>query len=144
MNTQRLIVASLLFALTQACASSNQMHRTALDVSNEPEVLRSATARNAVTFVDLTKSSASNLFDALRQLRPEFMGASTRTTAVTAVHELSVFENDRYLGSLSMLSMIPLEVVVEVRRLSPVEAKSVFGSSCPCDAGVIHVRTRKP
>ena len=144
MNTQRLIAASLLFALTQACASSTQMQRTALDVSKEPEVFQSATAKNAVSAADLTKTSASNLFDALRQIRPEFLRASTRTTALSPAREISVFENDRYVGTVSQLSMIPLNVVVELRRLEPVEAKSVFGNSCPCDAGVIHVRTAKP
>jgi hypothetical protein len=145
MNTRHRTVASLLIALTQACASSSsQMQRSALDVSKEPEVVQSATARNAVSGADLTKTSASNLFDALRQIRPEFLRSSTRTSALSPAREISVFENERYLGGINQLSMIPLGVVVELRRLEPVEAKSVFGSNCPCDAGVIHVRTSKP
>ena len=55
---------------------------------------------------------------------------------------VSVYENGRYIGGVDMLSGIPLGILVDVRRIEPVEAMIRFGSTCPCDGGVILVRTR--
>jgi hypothetical protein len=53
-----------------------------------------------------------------------------------------VYVNGRYAGGANVLSLIPLRVLIEIRYLDAVAAKSLFGSYCPCDAGAILVRTR--
>jgi hypothetical protein len=53
----------------------------------------------------------------------------------------SVYLDGRFAGGPEALGRIPLAVVIEIRYLIAMAAKSEFGSYCPCDAGVILVRT---
>ena len=85
---------------------------------------------------------ANTAADAVRQLRPEFL-RSTPTNAFSTTPALpSVYLNGRYAGPLDILSTIPVGPIVEIRYARTAAAKSVFGSYCACDGGVILVRTR--
>jgi len=79
--------------------------------------------------------------DAVRRLRPEFLQPSApRPSAPSTLP--SVYENGHYSGGADQLRDIPLGLVIEIQRLSPVEARIMFGASCPCDGGVISVKTK--
>jgi hypothetical protein len=54
----------------------------------------------------------------------------------------SVYENGLYRGGAERLSDIPISIVIEIERLSSIEAKVLFGASCQCDGGVISVKTK--
>ncbi|MEO5510259.1 MAG: hypothetical protein ABIS27_06475 [Longimicrobiales bacterium] len=142
-RNRRWATAGLLLALAQACVSGGQAPRPTLGAAGDANVVQARTVRNAVSPTDLARTSATNLLDALRQLRPEFLLLSTRTV-VSSVREPAVFENENYIGTVAQLSGIPIGAVVEIRRLEPTAAKIRFGNSCQCEAGVIHVRTAKP
>ena len=88
---------------------------------------------------DLGTVQGHTAADAVRQLRPEFLRAGGRPTSpVTA----SVYVDDRYAGGLEALELIPLRVVTEIRYVGAVAAKSMFGSYCRCNGGIIQVRIR--
>jgi hypothetical protein len=141
---QRLVPAALVFLFTQACMTAARPSRAALDAQGgTTESLYAGTGKSTLSTADLAKTSATNLLDALRQLRPEYLRTTSRAVSRITMNELSVYENDRYAGTTSTLSLIPLTVVLDLRRIEAVEAKSLFGSSCPCDGGVILVRTAR-
>ena len=91
---------------------------------------------------ELRLVSGRTAADAVRQLRPEFLRvAPTRTINGQPVLP-SVYLDGRPAGGLDALGTIPLLPVVEIRYVTAVAAKSVFGSYCDCAGGVIVVRTR--
>ena len=77
--------------------------------------------------------------DAVRQLRPAFLRAGGRPIApVTA----SVYVDNHYAGGLEALELVPLRLVSEIRYMDAMTAKSMLGSYCRCDGGIILVRVR--
>ena len=130
------------FIAAQACASTGS--GGAGDGSASPIRLTSVEPRGSsfrISTAEITQvPEGKSALDIVRRLRPEFLKASDRRygEAVTP----SVYENDKYLGGVEQLEMIPIAPLVEIRRLSAVEAKSVYGSYCKCDGGVIVVRTK--
>lgn len=85
-----------------------------------------------------------NTADAVRKLRPEFLRVHDQRTSVSgSATTPSVYVNGRYAGEASVLELIPLAVVLEIRYVDAIAAKSMFGSYCPCDQGVIFVRTAR-
>lgn len=139
---QFLTVAVL--AGTQACATASQPAELASSVSlqsGEPSQRTGAPGR--IVAGDLSKVQGETALDAIRQLRPEFLHlTSRRVNGAAAPPAPSVYENDKYAGGVDVLNLIPIRVVVEIRRVEPVEAKSLFGASCQCDGGIILVRTQ--
>jgi hypothetical protein len=122
-----------------ACSSANggqTMSQYAMPVhrSAEPNVLLAE---------DIAKVDGRTLDDALRQLRPEILRANAiiRQASMDFVPP-SVYVDDRFLGSTDALRLIPVEGVVEVRLVKPFAARGMFGTDCPCAAGVIAVTTR--
>lgn len=87
---------------------------------------------------------AGTAADAVRRLRPEFLRGPEVTTDLSgAPGSPSVYVNGRYSGDASVLRLIPLRIVTEIRHLDPVAAKSILGSYCDCNGGVILVRTER-
>ena len=91
-----------------------------------------------ITSVELRQVQGWSAMDAVQRLRPEFLRGTQRQPGVAPVPP-TVYESGRYLGSTDELRDIPLRIVKEIRWLSPVEARVLFGSTCPCDGGVIGV-----
>ena len=96
-----------------------------------------------ITALELTSVSGTTA-DAVRKLRPEFLRApDQRTSSGESATTPSVYVNGRYAGEASVLELIQLNVVLEIRYIGALAAKSMFGSYCPCDQGVIFVRTAR-
>jgi hypothetical protein len=96
-----------------------------------------------ITAVELA-SVRGTTADAVRKLRPDFLRVhDQRTTVRESATTPSVYVNGHYAGEASVLELIPLTVVIEIHYVNAVAAKSMFGSYCPCDQGVIFVRTSR-
>jgi len=83
---------------------------------------------NIITSEELQGVSASNLFDAIRALRPQWMSSRSPTTLRPQAEGNIVVYMDRVrYGELEMLRQIPLGDVESVRYYSPSEAEGQFG-----------------
>jgi hypothetical protein len=139
------VLLTVVNAGTAACAYASPSAAPAPVAQQGDAVPRGDNVYSRIAILELLKVQGSTALDAVRQLRPEFLRATSRTGVGTGgAPAVSVYENGRYLGGVETLSDIPLRVLQEVRRVEPVEAKSMFGSSCPCEAGVILIRTSPP
>jgi hypothetical protein len=125
-----------------ACAPAVRNRAESAPASLEVEPPRGGKG-GQITPSDLAKVRGTTAADAVRQLRPEFLRVGgRRMTPSSSPGGPSVYVNGRHAGGTDALDLIPLGVLVEIRYLDAVAAKSLFGSFCPCDAGVILVRTR--
>jgi hypothetical protein len=139
---RRTIPIACVVLLTQACITRGQV--APVDAGNSLQITQSGTSKTGLSAADFAKTNAQTALEAIRMLRPEFLRTSMRAPSIAEPAELSVYENGRYSGPVTVLSLIPVSVLIEVRRIEPMEAKSLFGSNCQCDGGVILVRTMKP
>lgn len=122
-------------ALVSACASTSASPPSLVAPSRErhPDVITTAEVRSA---------NATSTLEMIRTLRPEFLRLSPRTADPLKVYGPAVYENQTYVGDMSWLSRIPLMEVKQVEYVHPAEARVRFGAMCPCDGGVLLVRTR--
>ena len=96
--------------------------------------------RNLLTQDDLQRTSASNLFDAIRMLRPQWLRQSPTIIRQGGEGTLLVYLDGIQFGDPSSLRQISLLVVQEARFLSASEAQGRYGTQ---DLhGVIAVTTR--
>ena len=83
---------------------------------------------NVITSEELQGVSASNLFDAIRTLRPQWLSNRSPTMIRPQAEGKIVVYMDRVrYGELEMLRQFPLGDVVSVRYYSPSEAEGQFG-----------------
>ena len=135
-------IAGALLVLAQACATSQNppLSELQLDDTGAPR----ARSEHNVLRVDGVSVQGITALDVVREHRPEFLRVTNRRSNTrSAPPAPAVYENGRYLGSVDLLSTIPLAALLEIQRLDPVDARNQFGPSCPCDGGVLHVRTRR-
>lgn len=92
---------------------------------------------------ELPQVRGSSAADAIRQLRPNFLQASLRGPARLSAQPPAVYVNGQHVGGIEALEIIGLQTVEEIRHLDPTAAKSMFGSYCPCDGGIILVQMRR-
>src|SRR2546422_9473598 len=96
--------------------------------------------RNLLTQEELQRTSASNLFDAIRILRPQWLRQSPTIIRQGGEGSLLVYLDGVQFGDPSSLRQISLLVVQEARYLSASEAQARYGTQ---DLhGVIAVTTR--
>ena len=138
--------ACVLAMLSAGCASGS-MHTSELSLeraapSNEPA--RYGRPSDVLTAAELSQARALSTADGVRQLRPTFLQA-TRTIAGGSIVAVApaVFMNGAYIGGVDALETVTLGAVDEIRFIRPVQAHDFWGSSCPCNGGVIHVRTKR-
>ena len=97
---------------------------------------------NIITSEELQGVSASNLFDAIRTLRPQWMSSRSPTMLRPQAEGNIVVYMDRVrYGDPEMLRQIPPAVAVSVRYYSPSEAEGEFGAGHL--QGAIQVVTRR-
>jgi len=94
-----------------------------------------SSARNVVTAEELEASAATNLYDAIRRLRPTWL--RSRSGSGSPV----VFVDGIRAGGLNRLEGIYLQAVQEVRYVSPADATLRWGTGYP--NGAIDVITRR-
>jgi hypothetical protein len=103
---------------------------------------RAVPDRNVVGAAELTATGASDLYTALRQVRPEFLQARGVSSIHQATPDLpAVYLDGVEIGGLGELSSISTVEVREVRRLSAQEAAARTGTNTP--GGAILVFTKK-
>jgi hypothetical protein len=91
---------------------------------------------------ELRNAQGVSAADAIRQLRPHFLRANSRNgNAVSAAP--AVYVNGQHVGGVDALDLIAIGMLIEVRHVDAVAAKSMFGSYCPCERGVILVQMRR-
>ena len=123
-------------ALVSGCASTSASPRSLVALSREwhPDV---------ITLAEIRSVNAASTLDMIRTLRPGFLRLSPRTADPLKVYGPAVYENQTYVGDMSWLSGVPLMEVKQVEYVHPAEARVRFGAMCPCDGGVLLVRTRR-
>jgi len=82
------------------------------------------------------------LGDALLRLRPEWLRADPSARGAAGSARALIYIDDVPVDDASALRTTASDAVVEARLLSPVEARTRYGPTCRCPAGVILVRTR--
>ncbi len=89
------------------------------------------------------RSVSGTTGDAIRMLRPEFLRGRDQRSAGGSTSTPAIYVNGRYAGEVNVLELIPLTVVLDIYYMGAIAAKSMFGSHCPCDQGVVFVRTAR-
>ena len=148
MRTMRAIplvlLASSVMSATACGGASHSAGTTPVGRVEAIEPPQGQSRSDRIAAGDLSTVQGRTAADAIRRLRPEFLRAPDDRTSITvSPASPTVYVDGRYAGELSVLDLIPLDVVVEIQRLDSVAAKSLFGSYCPCSGGVILVRVRR-
>lgn len=91
---------------------------------------------------DMAAFEGRALGEALMQLRPDWLRVNPSSRSADGTSRAVVYVNDVPAGGTGALQSIPSGVAVEVRLLSPSEARARYGLGCRCPAGAILVRTR--
>jgi len=127
-----LTIAGLVIA--SACSSSGGAASTP-DARPAP-----SQDRNLLTQDELQRTAGSDLFDAIRILRPQWLRQAPTIIRQGGEGSLLVYLDGVRYGDATSLRQISISVVQEVRFLSPSEAQGRYGTQ---DLhGVIAVTTR--
>ena len=130
-------IAGLVFSVSLAACA------TASSGSTESLAFRSSPARNVITATEIVASRVSDAYQAVTQLRPDFLRRRSASVTMTPrPAAVSVYLDDLPFGGVESLRAIPLERVRVIRYLSPFDADLRWGGSHP--AGAILVTTLKP
>lgn len=99
--------------------------------------------RDSISRQEIMDSGATNLFDAISRLRPQWLNVRT-TRSFNMDTEIVVFQNDMQLGGPETLRQIGPELAYELRYMDGVRAATVLPGlmSGRHIAGVIIVDTR--
>lgn|SRR5512142_409115 len=111
--------------------------------SGQPGRTAPRSDENLITAEELATANASNLFDAIRQLRPRWMerGGPTALRGPGAQGSLTVYVDRVREGGTEALRSVPLGLVESVRYLTPSQAQGEFGLDNIY--GAIQVTTRR-
>lgn len=103
--------------------------------------VRSA-GRDVITAAEIVTAKVSDVYQAVLQLRPEFLRKRTIRMAAAPTYNapgVVVFLDDLEFGAAESMRHIPLQRVRVIRYLTPTESSLRWGGQYP--AGVIHVST---
>lgn len=97
---------------------------------------------NLITLEELERVNASNLYDAVNRLRPQFL----RSRGVTSMQDPNppravVYLDGQRVGGIDFLERMSPMGVISVRFMTPVDASSRYGLNH--DGGAIMVSTRR-
>lgn len=129
-----LVVISVSLA---ACASNSA-------TSSENLALRASPTRNVITATEIVASRVSDVYQAVTQLRPDFLRrrSSSAMMTPTRANAVVVYLDELPFGGVESLRAIPLERVRVIRYFSPFDSDLRWGGSHPM--GAILVTTLKP
>jgi hypothetical protein len=123
-------------------ASQSVLLRERRIVGNEPP--RSGAPSDVLTASELMVGGVMTVGDGVRRLRPEFVRPAFVPGSLTgAAISPTVYINGGYGGGIEILDRVLLEEVEDIRFIRASQARGWWGPSCPCAAGVIHVRTKR-
>ena len=107
-----------------------------------PSGTRAARDTNVITRQELDASVARNAYDAIQNLRPNYLRSrGTQTFDPTVSTQAAVYLDSQRYGDITALKSMTLDAIEEIRYLSPSDATSRYGTNHT--AGVIEVTTRK-
>lgn len=119
-----LLLATVLF--TGACAP--------------PSATSSGAQHNMVTAEELSRVQNTNLYDALRQIRPAFLRSRTVSSATNEAQPIQVYLDGTRMEGVDYLKQIPTTTVKSVQFLEPQQANARFGGNN--SGGALLVTTR--
>ena len=91
-----------------------------------------------ITAAEVGRTTASNLYDAIVQVRPDFFTYRGRTSLINEPdNALLVIVHRHAVGGLAQLRNIPIALTVSVKRLSAADVYQITGLSAP--AGGVEV-----
>jgi hypothetical protein len=130
MRSSRLVALVLLLVFTAACASTSTPAR------------RTTGRRDArqLHAEEIKTSSASNLYDAIRSQRPEWL-IKRGQTSINLEGDIVVYVDNVALGGPESLKSIDVQSVQTVRFLNASEAQMRFGVGHMHGAIVVITRT---
>jgi hypothetical protein len=99
--------------------------------------------RDVLTAAEIVTARVTDVYQAVNQLRPEFLRRRAQTNAPTVVPPGSVvvYVDDMLFGNSESLRLIPLDRVRVIRYVNRTDAELRWGRSFP--AGAITVTTLK-
>lgn len=98
--------------------------------------------REVITAAEIVAARVSDVYQAVVQLRPEFLRRRTATAIpMYGAPQVVIYVDDLILGSAESMRLIPLAQVRLIRYFGPMDADLRWGKSHP--AGAIHVVTIK-
>ncbi len=95
---------------------------------------------NVISRAQLDQLTTSDLYDAIRRLRPNWLTARGSTTLIGEQAQVAVYMNGSRLGGPGVLRGIDIDGVTSVEYLSPSDATNRYGTDHM--AGVIVIRSR--
>jgi hypothetical protein len=119
------VLAGLILVVA-ACASTTQD--------------RTAQSRTVITAEELATVAGSDLFDAIRRLRPEYLRVRRQTTLMAGDADIRVYVDGVRYGGVAELRSISVRSVAEVHFIDAREATIRWGTGH--SLGVIHVISR--
>lgn len=132
------MVLTAALMLSTGCAWHQSAARAPIELSAPADFAPS----DRVIAAELRTAKGVSAADALRQLRPHFLRGGARNGNAVASTP-AVYVNGQYVGGIDALEIIGISMVVEIRHLDAIAAKSMFGSYCHCERGVILVEMRR-
>jgi hypothetical protein len=93
-----------------------------------------------ITRAQLDATPTSDLYEAVRRLRPTWLSARGSTTLLGDQAQVIVYLDGTRMGGVNMLRNTEISSVISLQFLSPSEATNRYGTDHA--AGVILVRTR--
>ena len=137
-TTPRVFIITLTLAMgVLGCAPVTQ-ERDAL--SFEPS--RRGRGSDEISREEARSVEGTTAADVVARLRPEFLRPKPSRILLEQPVAPTVFHNGAYAGGVDVLGTIPIAPILDIRYLTPVAARSHYGSYCKCEGGVILVRTR--
>lgn len=97
-------------------------------------------AAGAITGEQLLATNQNNLFQALQNLRPQWL-RSRGSTSLSSPTRVMLFVNESPYGTVNDLSNIPIDAVRDIRFLTASEAGSRYGTAAG-SGGLLLLRTR--
>lgn len=122
--------------LVAGCASASS---TSGDQAAPAVTRRSA---NLITAAELNESSASNLYQAIQMLRPNWLRGRPRGSPGAGREEVVVYLDANRYGGAASLNSLSLGGIVEIRYMDASEATNRFGTGHT--GGAIVIRMTKP
>lgn len=94
-----------------------------------------------VKATELEATRQSNLYDAIRQVRPFWLTRATRNRGGEA--GIAVYLDEQYIGNAGALRRLPIYATAQVRYMSPGEAQVRFGQVNALRAAIVVESARR-
>ena len=106
-----------------------------------PAAVSVAANPSVITAAEIQRTSASNAYDAILQVRRSFLATRGSTSFINEPEQqILVIVNGRAIGGVDELRHMPTTNIKSIKRLTAAEAHSITGRSAP--SGAIQVVLR--